>query len=266
LRNLGQSVKVFFYFRSMETLDNRKKVEVCFSPYLFPLYEEEFDIIVVIDVLRATSAICAAFDNGVKELIPVSTIEEARDYQKKGFLVGAERKGQIVEGFDFGNSPYSYMKDEVKGQTVVLSTTNGTKSINIAKNSGQVVIGSLSNLTTLNKWLEEQNKNILCLCSGWQNKFNLEDTICAGAILDYLLGTGKYRSEEDASIAAKYLFLSAKDNILGYLKASSHRRRLKNLNLNEDIKYCLTPDTTQVIPVLEGDRLVAAEIEAKVNE
>ena len=86
----------------METLDSRKKVEVCFSPYLFSLYKEEFDIIVVIDVLRATSAICAAFDNGVKELIPVSTIEEAREYQKHGYLVGAERKGQIVEGFDFG--------------------------------------------------------------------------------------------------------------------------------------------------------------------
>jgi 2-phosphosulfolactate phosphatase len=243
----------------MVDLDDRKKVEVCFSPYLFPLYKEEFDIIVVIDVLRATSAICAAFNNGVKELIPVSTIDEAREYQKQGLLVGAERQGKIVEGFDFGNSPYSYMRPEIKDQTVVLSTTNGTKSINIAKDAGQVVIGSLSNLDTLKEWLVEQNKNVLCLCSGWQNKFNLEDTICAGAILDHLLSTGKYRSEEDASIAAKYLFLSAKDNILGYLKASSHRRRLKNLNLNEDIKYCLTPNTAPVIPILKGDRLVSIE-------
>ena len=248
----------------MENLDNRKKVEVCFSPYLFPLYKEEFDIIVVIDVLRATSAICAAFNNGVKELIPVSTIEEARDYQKKGFLVGAERKGQIVEGFDFGNSPYSYMIDAVKDQTVVLSTTNGTKSINIAKGSGQVVIGALSNLDALNDWLVKQNKNVLCLCSGWQNKFNLEDTICAGAILDHMLATGNYKSSEDSSIAAKYLFLSAKDNIFGYLKASSHRRRLKNLNLNEDIKFCLTPNTAAVIPVLKGDSLIAVKAEVSL--
>lgn len=237
--------------------DTRSKVEVCFSPYLFPLYKDEFDIIVVIDVLRATSAICAAFHNGVKELIPVTTVEEARDYQQRGFLAGAERGGQIVEGFDFGNSPYSYMKPELKGEVVVLSTTNGTKSINIAKESGQVVIGSFLNLDVLNEWLEKQNKNVLCLCSGWQNKFNLEDTICAGAICDHLLNTGNFRSEEDSSIAAKYLFLSAKDNILGYLKASSHRRRLKNLNLNEDIKYCLNPNQAPVIPVLRGDRLVA---------
>ena len=243
----------------MEPEDNRKKVEVCFSPYLFSLYKEEFDIIVVIDVLRATSAICAAFQNGVKELIPVSTIEEAKEYQARGFLVGAERQGQIVEGFDFGNSPYSYMIPEVKNQTVVLSTTNGTKSINIAKESGQVVIGALSNLDVLKEWLVLQDKNVLCLCSGWQNKFNLEDTICAGAILDHMLSTGNFRSEEDSSIASKYLFLSAKDNILGYLKASSHRRRLKNLNLNEDIKFCLTPNTAPVIPILQGDRLVAVE-------
>src|SRR6056300_811969 len=129
----------------MDTADSRKKIEVCFSPYLFPLFKDEFDIIVVIDVLRATSAICAAFQNGVEGLIPVSTIEEARAYQEKGYLVGAERKGQIVEGFDFGNSPYSYLKPELKGQTVVLSTTNGTKSIHIAKEAGQVVIGALSN-------------------------------------------------------------------------------------------------------------------------
>ena len=188
-------------------------------------------------------------------MIPVSTIEEAREYQAKGYLVGAERQGQIVEGFDFGNSPFSYMLPELKGQTVVLSTTNGTKSINIAKESGQVVIGSFLNLDVLCEWLEKQDKHILCLCSGWQNKFNLEDTICAGAITDYLVNTGQFRSEEDSSIAAKYLFLSAKDNILGYLKSSSHRRRLKNLNLNEDIKYCLTPNQTPVIPILVGDTI-----------
>ena len=243
----------------MKTLDNRKKVEVCFSPFLFSLYKDEFDLIVVIDVLRATSAICAAFNNGVKELIPVSTIEEAKEYQEKGYLVGAERQGKIVEGFDFGNSPYSYMIPEIKGKTVVLSTTNGTKSINIAKESGTVVIGALSNLDVLKEWLVAQDKNVLCLCSGWQNKFNLEDTICAGAILDHMLETGNFRSEEDSSIAAKYLFLSAKDNILGYLKASSHRRRLKNLNLNEDIKFCLTPNTAPVIPILQGNSIVLAE-------
>ena len=208
--------------------------------------------------LLAASAICAAFAHGVKSIIPVATIEEAREYQKKGFLAGAERKGKIVEGFDFGNSPYSYMKEELKGQEVVLSTTNGTKALDIAKDAEIVVVGSFLNLDAMCKWLEKQDKNILCLCSGWQDKFNLEDTICAGAICDYLVSTGKFTSIEDSSIAAKYLYLSAKDNYMGYLKSSSHRRRLKNLNLNEDIKYCLTPNQTDVIPILKNGKLVIA--------
>jgi len=237
-------------------LEERKHIEVCFSPFLFELYKEEYEIVVVIDVLRATSAICAAFDNGVKSIIPVDSIETAREYQKKGYLVGAERQGKIVEGFDFGNSPFSFMNEELRGKDIVLTTTNGTKAIHLVKDAKQVVIGSLLNLDALCHWLEKQNKHTLCLCSGWQNKFNLEDTICAGAISDYLINTGKFISEEDSSIAAKYLYLSAKDNYFGYLKSSSHRRRLKNLNLNEDIKFCLTPNTSLAIPVLHEDKLV----------
>ncbi len=237
-------------------MDNRKRIEVCFTPGEYAYYKDEFEIVVVIDVLRATSAICAAFDNGIASIIPVPTVEEAWEYKQKGYLAGAERKGQIVEGFDFGNSPFSYMKEEFRGKEVVLTTTNGTKSLDVAKDAEIVVVGSFLNLTALSKWLYEQNKNVLCLCSGWQDKFNLEDTICAGAISDYLISTGYYRAIEDSSIAAKYLFLSAKDNYFGYLKSSSHRRRLKNLHLNEDIKYCLTPDQTDVIPILKDGKLV----------
>ena len=237
-------------------MDNRKHVEVCFTPGDYEYFKGNSEIVVVIDVLRATSAICAAFQNGIKSIIPVATIEEAREYQKKGYLVGAERKGQIVDGFDFGNSPYSYMKEELKGKEVVLSTTNGTKALSIVSDAPIVVVGALNNLDALCEWLALQDKNVLCLCSGWQNKFNLEDTICAGAISDKLISTGKFKSDEDSSIAAKYLYLSAWDNPLGYLKSSSHRKRLKNLNLNEDIKYCLTPNKTNVIPILKNGKLV----------
>ncbi len=237
-------------------MDTRKHIEVCFTPGEYISYKDEYEIVVVIDVLRATSAICTAFEYGVEAILPVPTVEEAWAYKQKGYLAGAERKGKIVEGFDFGNSPFSYMKEEFKGKEIVLTTTNGTKSLDVAKDAEIVVVGSFLNLNSLSKWLSEQQKNVLCLCSGWQDKFNLEDTICAGAISDYLLSTGQFTSDEDSSIAAKYLYLSAKDNYLGYLKSSSHRRRLKNLNLNEDIKFCLTPNQTSVIPILKDGKLV----------
>lgn len=238
-------------------MDSRKKVEVCFSPNLYSLHKEGADIVVVIDVLRATSAICAAFDNGIKKIIPVSTVEEAIEYKRnENYIVAAERKGKIVDGFEFGNSPYSYINENVIGKTLVLTTTNGTKAFHTAKDAKHLIIGSLINLDAVCDYLLKEYKNVMILASGWQNKFCLEDTICAGAIVEKLLSTGKFTSEDDSSIAAKYLFLSARDNIFGYLKASSHRRRLRALNLNEDIKYCLTPNQTDVVPVRENDYLV----------
>lgn len=231
-------------------------VEVCFTPKDYDYFRGRFEIVVVIDVLRATSAICSAFNNGVQAVIPVASIEEAKAYQQKGYLVGAERQGEIVEGFDFGNSPYSYMKEELKGQEVVLSTTNGTKAIDTAKDADILVIGALTNLSTLVEWLKNQKKDIVCLCSGWKDKFNLEDTICGGAIVDELTNTGLFTSDEDSTVAAKYMYRSAKDNYFGFLKSSSHRRRLKKLNLNKDILYCLTPNQTPVIPILKDGKLV----------
>ena len=229
----------------------KPKVEVCFTPNMFPLYAEDFEVVVVIDVLRATSAICTAFHYGVDKIIPVSKLDQAIEYKDKGFHVAAERKGKIVSGFEFGNSPLSYTNDKLKDQTLVLTTTNGTKAINMTKDIEQLLIGSFLNLDAICNYLIELNKSVLILGSGWENKFCLEDSICAGAVSEQLLKTNKFESNNDSTIAAKYLFLSAKSNYFGYLKASSHRKRLKKLNLNEDIKYCLTPNQTDVIPVRE---------------
>jgi 2-phosphosulfolactate phosphatase len=238
---------------------SRPRVEVCFTPNLYPLHiEDEYEIVVAIDVLRATSAICSALQHGVSKIIPVSTLDEAIEYRDKGFIVAAERKGQIVSGFDLGNSPYSYMDPKYKGKTIVLTTTNGTRAINTAKKVNNLIIGSLVNLDAVCEYLMDQGKSVLLLGSGWKNKFCLEDTICAGAIAEKLLKSGDFHCESDSSIAAKYLYLSASENYFGFLKASSHRRRLRALNLNEDIKYCLTPNQTNVVPIREKNYLVKA--------
>ena len=243
-------------------MENEKKlVEVCFSPRQYELYKSHFDICVVIDVLRATSAICSGIENGISRIIPVDSVEGALELKNKGYIAAAERNGQIVEGFDFGNSPYSFMNPKLKGKEVVLTTTNGTKAIHTAKDMETLVIGSLSNLDALSAWLIKQNKPTLLLCSGWKDKFNLEDTICAGALIEALLDSGQFVAEEDSSVAAKFIYLSAKENIFSFLKASSHRKRLRKLNLNEDVKYCLTPNTVHAIPILKNGALEKLEIE-----
>ena len=235
------------------------RVEVCFAPCDFHQYEDGFNLIVVIDVLRATSAICTAIEHGVKGIIPVATLEEAREYQKQGYTVAAERNGEVVDGFDIGNSPYTYMKPELKGKTIALTTTNGTKAIRIAEQKKTVVIGSLNNLESLCEWLVKQKRDVLILASGWKDKFNLEDTICGGAITDMLLESGQFTSSEDSSVAAKFIYRSAKENMFAYLKASSHRRRLRALDLNADVSYCLTPNNVKAIPILKDGMLVSLE-------
>jgi 2-phosphosulfolactate phosphatase len=247
----------------LSSIAKKPRVEVCFTPRSYELYNEDIDIVVVIDVLRATSAICTAFQYGVKKMIPVATLEEAFEYKKEGYIVAAERKGQIVEGFKIGNSPLVYLNGEYKGKTIVITTTNGTQAIHVARKANTVVIGSFLNLDALANWLIEQKRNVLLLGSGWKETFCLEDTICAGAFVDRLLNSGEYRSEHDSSIAAKFLYLSASENFFGYLKASSHRRRLKALNLNEDIKFCLTPNQTNVIPIKQGKYLVKMTVPKK---
>lgn len=232
------------------------KIDACFSPYLYPVYKGDDTVVVIIDILRATSAICAAFEHGVDKIIPVATVDEARAYKEKGFLVGAERNGMPLDGFDFGNSPFHYMGDHVKGKTIVLTTTNGTQAIEAAKDAYKVVIGSFLNIDALCAWLLNENKNILLLCSGWKNKFNLEDAVFAGAVTDAISNTTDKYNLGDACLALKYLYQMAKKNPNTFLSHSSHKERLAALNLKEDVRYCLTPNQTKVIPIYRDGALV----------
>ncbi|HVA98380.1 MAG TPA: 2-phosphosulfolactate phosphatase [Bacteroidia bacterium] len=232
------------------------KVEVCFSPNLYPVYKRTDNIVVIIDVLRATSAICTAFYYGAEKIIPVATVEEALKYKQQGFLVGAERDAIKVDGFDFGNSPFDYMTDKIKGKSIVLTTTNGTQAIEAAKNAHKVVIGAFLNFTVLCDWLKKENKSVLLLCSGWKNRFNLEDTLFAGAVAEELSKHVNFPFLDDAALAAKFMYQTAKTNPHKYLRNSSHRKRLAALNLKKDIKYCLAFDKTNLLPILEKDCLV----------
>jgi 2-phosphosulfolactate phosphatase len=229
-------------------------VEVCLTPALLPLYKVEDSIVVVIDIFRATSSICYGIDNGATAIIPVSEVEECAAYHGTDHLLAAERDGKVVEGFDFGNSPFSYVPEKVAGRTVVLTTTNGTHAIHLSKMAKQIVIGSFFNLTALCDYLISKKENVLLVCAGWKNKFNLEDSIFAGAVVHQL--NGESYKLDDSSIAAEDLYLLAKDDLRGYLKKTSHSERLRLLGIEADIDFCLNVDITTAIPVLVGDKLV----------
>jgi 2-phosphosulfolactate phosphatase len=234
----------------------KQQLNVCLTPALIPLYTVEDYIVVIIDIFRATSSICYGIENGADAIIPVSQVEECIAYREKGldYLIAAERNGEVVEGFDFGNSPFSYTTEKVHGKTVVLTTTNGTHALHLSRSAKKIVIGSFLNLTSLCIWLKSQHDNILLVCAGWKNNFNLEDTMFAGAVIEQLK-EGEYVLD-DSAIAANDLFQLGKNNLNDYLKKTSHSERLKKLGIEEDIAFCLNVDTTTAIPVLEGERLV----------
>jgi len=231
-----------------------KSVEVCFTPTLLPTYQIENSIVVVIDIFRATSSICFGFENGAEAIIPVATIEECLAYKNKNYLLAAERDGQVVDGFDFGNSPFSYTREKIESKTIVLTTTNGTHAINQSKGSAyQTIIGSFFNLDAICNYLNNQSKNVVLLCAGWKNKFNLEDTLFAGAVVKQLKLNGFL--SDDAGTAAQDLYNMAKADLYAYTAKTSHSERLKKLGIEEDIKFCLKLNITNVIPVLNGEKL-----------
>ncbi len=240
----------------MQTKGEKNTIEVCFSPHSFPLYPHEDSIVVVIDVLRATSSICAALHSGVERILPVASVLEARNYQSKGFLCAAERQAQKVEGFDLGNSPSEYRNPKLKGKIIVFTTTNGTQAIRAAREAYKIVIGSFVNLTVLCEWLSHQHKNIILLCAGWKDRFNLEDTLCAGAIANRLDKTNQFETNYDSTFASKGLYELAHNDIPAFMENSSHFKRLEKLNLAEDVKYCLTLDLAPVVPVMEGNYII----------
>jgi 2-phosphosulfolactate phosphatase len=237
----------------METL----KIEVCYSPALFPFYENHEAVVVVTDILRASSAIVTAFMNGVERIIPVGTLEEAKAYKDKGYMVAAERDGIVRDFADFGNSPYNFTPERVRGKHIVYSTTNGTHAINLASTGSQVLIGAYLNISALAGHIREAGKDLLILCAGWKNKFNLEDTLFAGALAEKVLVDDRFYTICDATLGAMDLYDAAKVDMMGYIDKVAQRHRLKKNNLDDVIEYCHEFDKTRLLPVLEENYLVS---------
>ena len=232
-----------------------RKIEVCVTPALLGLYDMEHTLVVVIDILRATSSIVYGIDNGATAIIPVANVTDCLNYSDKGYLLAAERNGSVVEGYDFGNSPFSYTKERVGGQTVVLTTTNGTKALHLARaKAKQVLVGSFLNLQALCDYLKSRKEDVLLLCAGWKDQFNLEDTLFAGAVVQEL--RPHFEEFDDSGIAAEDLYQLAKADLRAYINKSSHSHRLAALNIEADVQFCLQLNLCQAIPVLEGDNLV----------
>jgi 2-phosphosulfolactate phosphatase len=231
-----------------------KKLDIILSPLLIDNYNFENKTVVVIDILRATTTICAALDNGASFVYPVETLAEASLLKQNGYLAAAERNGEKVEGFDLGNSPAEYTSEVVQNQSIVLTTTNGTRCISLSAQADKILIGAFSNMAVLADYLKNDERDLMLFCAGWKNKVNLEDTLFAGALALELKES--YEWDNDSVEIAMDLYKGAKTNILKYVKKAAHAKRFEALGVSIDTAYCLQIDSCQVLPCLVDNKLI----------
>lgn len=241
--------------------ENKPELYTSLSPAMLHLYDLNQAIVVVIDVLRATSTIATALHNGASCVIPVDSVERCISLGKlTGAITAGERDGKIAEGLQHGNSPFEYQRSFIENKTLVLTTTNGTRLLQMAVDNGAetIVTGSFPNLTAVTNHLIAQNKDVILACAAWKDRVNLEDTLFAGAVIDGVME--HFNIKCDASSMAHSLFMQAKPDIYAFVKnkQASHYLRLSRYGLEKDIQYCLTPDIANILPVYTNGKLLVS--------
>jgi 2-phosphosulfolactate phosphatase len=211
-------------------------------------------VVVVIDVLRATSVMVHAMSEGALEIIPVTTVEEALDmakgFPRSSIVLGGERGSKKIPGFDLGNSPKEYVTETVSGKKLILTTTNGTKAFHLVSLGKEILVGSFFNIGAIAKRCLELDRNLLIFPSGDERNFSLEDTICGGMLIELI--TKKRRkpiSLTDASQCAQILYKRFEENLLEAFYLSHHGKELIHRGFRDDLVYCARVDTTDIVPV-----------------
>ncbi len=238
---------------------NKPSLYTSLSPAVLHLYNVRDCVVVVIDILRATSTIATALYNGAKSIIPVDSVEKCmrlgRDME---CITAGERDGKIAEGLQYGNSSFDYPRNFIEGKILVLTTTNGTKLLHmaVAKGATEIITGSFLNFSAVCDHLIKEKKNVILACAGWKDKVNIEDTLFAGAVVSRI--KEHFEINCDASKIANCLYDIAKDDLYEFMKKTdaSHYHRLTNFGLEKDIRHCLTEDLADVLPYYVDERLV----------
>jgi len=233
-------------------------IEVCFTPelYMRRLTEGSNHTVVIVDILRATTTIVTALEQGVAKIIPVVEIEQLAKMKKDGYLVASERDGLQSDFADFGNSPLHFINSNVKNSTIAFSTTNGTRALSFVPAVQNVFFGAFSNCSALSRKLETMQEDIVVICAGWKQRFSLEDTLFAGALYEKLSENKAFIPKGDSTYASLAIWKEAKNDLLAYVSKAEHYERLHRLKMHESIPYCFQLNICQVVPQLIGGEIV----------
>ena len=236
---------------------DKPSLHTVLTPQLLDLYEIKNSIVVIIDVFRATSTMATALYNGALKIIPVDSAEACIEMGKAtGGITAGERDGKIIPGLAYGNSPSEYPRSFIENKTLVITTTNGTKLLHMALKMGakDVITGSFPNLSNVVAYLKAQNAPVILGCSGWKNRFNIEDTLFAGAVIEAV--KDNFTIHCDSSFMANQLYNQQKDNLPVYIKTLTHWHRLAAYGLEADMQYCVSMDTAPCLPIFKDGALI----------
>ncbi len=236
---------------------NASRIELSLTPALYEWRGiKENHTTVAVDILRATTAVCAAFQAGAEEIVPLDTLEALEDFRQRGWMRAAERGGMKIGDAEYGNSPTEYLRHNLKGQRIAYSTTNGTVCMLRGADAQRTLVGAFANIDALTKRLLDEPQDLVILCSGWKNDFSVEDTLFAGALCQRLLDSGLYSSTHDAVAMAMTLWDACHGDPYGYcLEHASHVQRLIGFGAEEDIKFAFRQNTCPLVPQLKNGTL-----------
>lgn len=211
--------------------------------------------VVVIDVLRATTVMVTALENGASCIYPFKEIDEAKEkwgVKKDGFLAG-ERKGLKIEGFKFGNSPLEFTKEAVQGKEIFMTTSNGTRAIENALSADNLYIACYLNISAVSEKLLESRKDVVILCAGTDDEFSLDDSLCAGMIIKKI-SEKEILKMDDLGLALKKIADLTSD-IKGVLAESKHYSYLKSIGCEKDLDYCTMIDIFNITPFYKNGKI-----------
>lgn len=230
------------------------QIELSLTPALYEWRSlKQGHTTVAVDVLRATTAICAAFQAGAECIVPLDDLETLEPYRAQGYLRAAERGGRKIGDAEYGNSPTEYMSTDLHGKRIAYSTTNGTVSILRGGDADRTLVGCFANIDALSERLLAQPQDLVILCSGWKNDFSIEDTLFAGALCRRLLDSGLYTSRHDAVAMAVALWDACQGDPYTYsLRHASHVQRLIGFGAKADILFAFKCNTCPVVPQLNN--------------
>ena len=213
-------------------------------------------VVVVIDVLRASTSIATALANGARAVIPLDSTDEvvmrAKAFDRSEVKLAGERQMRPIPGFDLGNSPLEFTRETIEGKTVLLSTTNGTGAITALQGPRDVVIGSYVNFSAVLAMLRTAMRggtDIAMLCAGREKQFSLEDAACAGRFVHHAMRRRADVALNDAAFAGMLIDRRYSDNLMRLFSASAHGRALSEAGYGDDLAACAAIDSYPVIPI-----------------